>query len=73
MTMDHLIDSLREHPRKEADLIKLGHLARKVPIHDMAYLMKTLPTEQAAIVYRVLDKDTALAVFESLTPQLRRN
>lgn len=68
MTMDHLIDSLREHPRKEADLIKLGHLARKVPIHDMAYLMKTLPTEQAAIVYRVLDKDTALAVFESLTP-----
>lgn len=68
MTMDQLIDSLRDHPRNEAELVKLGHLARKVPIHDMAYLMKTLPTEQAAIVYRVLEKDTALAVFESLSP-----
>src|SRR5699024_6965869 len=57
---------LRSAPQSEAQLEQLAREAQTLPIVELVYLVETRPDTEAAILFRVLDKDTALAVFESL-------
>ena len=57
---------LRNAPQSEAQLEQLARDAQTLPIVELVYLVETRPDTEAAILFRVLHKDTALAVFESL-------
>lgn len=52
----------------EHELRELAALAAELPTSELLYLLRSMPGTRAAILYRVLDKDTALAVFEDLAP-----
>ena len=57
---------LRNAPQSEAQLEQLARDAQTLPIVELVYLVETRPDTEAAILFRVLHKDAALAVFESL-------
>jgi magnesium transporter len=61
-------DLLHRDPRSEGDLAALSTQARSLPVGELSYLVATSTAQRAAVLYRVLDKDTALSVFEDLTP-----
>ncbi|SDL32785.1 magnesium transporter [Tessaracoccus oleiagri] len=52
----------------EQELRRLADLAATLPTSELLYVLRSVPSNQAAILYRVLDKDTALDVFEDLAP-----
>ena len=72
VTVEHQVEAIRDHlntqPRSEAELQQLARLAVDVPTQELVYLTRAVPGAQAAILYRVLDRDVALAVFEDLDP-----
>ncbi|WP_446666647.1 magnesium transporter [Flexivirga sp. B27] len=59
---------VRRGPRGEADLEQLAAQARPLPARELSYLIRTTNAQHGAVLFRVLDKDTALAVFEVLPP-----
>lgn len=61
-------NSLRRRPRTESELEALAVGARGLPTGELIYLIQTTPLAEAAVLFRVLDKDSALAVFEGLAP-----
>lgn len=46
----------------------VAELAQQVPLPELTRLVHTTSPLQSAVLFRVLDKDDALAVFENLTP-----
>lgn len=60
--------ALRRGPHTPEELQALAALARGAGDLELARIIRTTPTGEAAILFRVLPKDTALAVFESLEP-----
>ena len=50
------------------DLDAIAHLAARVDRAELTRLVRTRPPLQAAVLFRVLEKDEALAVFEALSP-----
>ena len=53
------------------DLPRVSELLNRVDTNDVVAALERLSSPQRAVVYRLLPKDTALAVFESLDPQLQ--
>ncbi|MCQ9386494.1 magnesium transporter [Brevibacterium moorei] len=50
-----------------AHLPALARAAQALPVAELLYVMRSLPPARAAILYRVLEKDTALDVFDQLS------
>jgi magnesium transporter len=59
---------LEDAPHSEPELGRLADAARHLPLHDLMYLVQSRPTS-GAVLFRVLDKDRALRVFEALPPE----
>lgn len=68
MSVELIEEALRSRPQGEAELAELAQAARNVSNDDLQYLIESMPAKQAAVLYRVLDKDTALNIFEDLPP-----
>lgn len=63
-----ITELLSQEPSTEAELQQLAKLASDLPVEELRYIMRAYPGPDAAILYRVLPKDTALALFEDLSP-----
>nr|WP_245349468.1 magnesium transporter [Brachybacterium fresconis] len=59
---------LRAQPHDEDQLEQIAQEARLLPIAELVYLVGSRPATEAALLFRVLDKELALAVFEELPP-----
>ncbi len=66
MTVDSVLALLRTSPLDEAQLEQLSREAHQLPRAELVYLVGTRPATEAALLFRVLEKDAALAVFEAL-------
>ncbi|WP_029089283.1 magnesium transporter [Brevibacterium album] len=49
-------------------LDEIAHLAEETPRPELTRMVGAIPPVRAAVLFRALGKDTALAVFEALTP-----
>ena len=67
-SLDTVLDLLRADPQSEAELEHLAREAQLLPTAELGYLVDTRPATEAALLFRVLDKARALAVFEGLSP-----
>ena len=67
-SLDTVLDLLRADPQSEAELEHLAREAQLLPAGELVYLVDTRPATEAALLFRVLDKARALAVFEGLSP-----
>src|SRR5699024_9589646 len=65
-TVESVLALLRHVPQGEAELEQLGREAQTLPTSELVYLVETRPATEAALLFRVLGKDQALAVFEML-------
>ncbi|WP_341854208.1 MMPL family transporter [Brachybacterium sp. GPGPB12] len=65
--LDTVLDLLRTDPQSEAELEHLAREARLLPTGELVYLVGARPATEAALLFRVLDKARALAVFEGLS------
>ncbi|MGO1504145.1 MAG: magnesium transporter [Brachybacterium sp.] len=65
-TIDTVLALLRGETQDEAQLEQLAREAQTLPIGELVYLVEARPSTEAAILFRVLGKATALAVFEAL-------
>jgi magnesium transporter len=65
-TVDSVLALLRAQPQSEAELEHLALEADLLPIGELVYLVETRPVTEGAVLFRVLGKPTALAVFEAL-------
>ena len=70
--LDTVLDLLRADPQSEAELEHLAREAQLLPTAELGYLVDTRPATEAALLFRVLDKARALAVFEGLRSEERR-
>ncbi|MDN5687131.1 MAG: magnesium transporter [Brachybacterium sp.] len=68
VTLDSVLALLRAQPHDEEQLEQIAQEARLLPIGELVYLVGTRPATEAALLFRVLDKELALAVFEELPP-----
>ncbi|APX34912.1 magnesium transporter [Brachybacterium sp. P6-10-X1] len=68
-TLDSVLDLLRAQPHGEEQLELLAHEVRRLPVGELVYLVETRAETEAALLFRVLDKELALSVFEALPPQ----
>ncbi|ASK67125.1 magnesium transporter [Brachybacterium avium] len=66
VTTETVLSLLRSDPQSEAQLEQLAREAQKLPVPELVYLVETRASTEAAILFRVLGKVTALAVFEAL-------
>ena len=66
MTIDSVLELLRGQPQSEAELERLAQQAHQLPAAELEYLIETRPATESALLFRVLDKPTALQVFEGL-------
>lgn len=66
--LDAVLALLRANPQSEGELEHLAREAQLLPAGELVYLVGTRPATEAALLFRVLDKSRALAVFEALTP-----
>ncbi|MCQ9369137.1 magnesium transporter [Brevibacterium sp. 50QC2O2] len=64
---DTLHELLRSGAPTRAHLPALARAAQALPVAELLYVMRSLPPARAAILYRVLEKDTALDVFDQLS------
>jgi magnesium transporter len=64
-SLETVTDLLEQAPHNEHELARLADASRHLPLHDLMYLVQSRPTS-AAVLFRVLDKDRALRVFEDL-------
>ena len=67
-SLDAVLALLRTDPQSEAELEHLALEAHALPAGELVYLVGTRPATEAALLFRVLDKARALAVFEGLSP-----
>lgn len=67
-TTELVEDLLRGATSSRTDLAALSTQARALSAEDLVYLIRSTDPDGAALLYRVLDKDAALAVFEELSP-----
>lgn len=65
--LDTVLDLLRTDPQSEAELEHLAREAELLPAGELVYLVGARPATEAALLFRVLDKARALAVFEGLS------
>ena len=65
-TVDSVLSMLRAQPHDEEQLEQLALEAHLLPVGELVYLLESRPETEAAVLFRVLDKDRALGVFESL-------
>lgn len=65
-TTETVLALLRSVPQSEEQLEQLALEAMTLPPGELVYLVETRPATESAILFRVLDKDAALAVFEAL-------
>ncbi|MFC7464773.1 magnesium transporter [Brachybacterium sp. GCM10030252] len=65
-TVDSVLTLLRAEPLGEGQLEQLALEAGLLPTAELVYLVESRPATEAALLFRVLDKGTALAVFEAL-------
>ena len=65
-TVETVLALLRRVPRSEVELEQLGREAQTLPTGELVYLVETRPSTEAAMLFRVLGKEQALAVFEAL-------
>ncbi|GAA1485999.1 magnesium transporter [Brachybacterium fresconis] len=68
VTLDSVLALLRAQPHDEDQLEQIAQEARLLPIAELVYLVGSRPATEAALLFRVLDKELALAVFEELPP-----
>ena len=68
-SLDAVLALLRTDPQSEAELEHLALEAHALPAGELVYLVGTRPATEAALLFRVLDKERALAVFEALAPE----
>jgi magnesium transporter len=68
-SLDSVLALLRTDPQSEAELEHLALEAHALPTGELVYLVGTRPATEAALLFRVLDKGRALAVFEALAPE----
>ena len=66
VTIDSVLELLRGQPQSEAELERLAQQAHQLPAAELEYLIETRPATESALLFRVLDKPTALQVFEGL-------
>jgi len=64
--LETVLALLRGAPRSESQLEHLAREAQSLPTGELVYLVETRPATEAAMLFRVLGKGTALAVFEML-------
>lgn len=55
----------------ERDLVALSHTLTPLSVDNIVLVLERLSEQQRAVVYRLLQKDRALAVFELLDPALQ--
>ena len=67
-TIDSVLSLLSGTPQDEEQLERLALEAQRLPIGELVYLVETRPATEAAMLFRVLDKGSALRVFEALPP-----
>ena len=65
-TIDTVLALLRRETQGEAQLEQLALEAQTLPTPELVYLVETRPATEAALLFRVLGKASALAVFEAL-------
>ena len=65
-TVDSVLTLLRDDEQDEAHLEQLAREAQTLPLGELVYLVESRPATEAAVLFRVLDKGRALAVFETL-------
>lgn len=65
-TVDSVLTLLRDDEQDEAHLEQLAREAQTLPLGELVYLVESRPATEAAVLFRVLDKGRALAVFEAL-------
>ncbi|ATG50406.1 magnesium transporter [Brachybacterium vulturis] len=65
-TVESVLALLRSAPHGDFQLEQLGREARALPVGELVYLVETRPSTEAAVLFRVLDKERALTVFEAL-------
>ena len=68
-SLDDVLALLRADPQSESELEQLALKAQRLPVGELVYLVDTRPATEAALLFRVLDKGQALAVFEALAPE----
>ena len=68
-SLDDVLALLRADPQSESELEQLALEAQRLPVGELVYLVDTRPATEAALLFRVLDKGQALAVFEALAPE----
>jgi len=66
ITIDTVLALLRSAPQTEPQLEQLAREAQTLPVGELLYLVETRPSTESAILFRVLDKERALTVFEAL-------
>ncbi|GAA1488807.1 magnesium transporter [Brachybacterium sacelli] len=67
-SLDSVLALLRAPQHDEELLEQLALEVRLLPLGELVYLVETRPATEAALLFRVLDKELALAVFEELPP-----
>lgn len=60
--------ALRSGPESEAELRELAQAAAHAPTSELLHLLRTSSAAQASVLFRLLDKNTALELFEDLEP-----
>lgn len=66
--IEQLEDELASSHLDSAHLDVINSLAKQIPTHELTRLVSNRPIVQSAVLFRVLKKDEALAVFENLPP-----
>lgn len=62
------IESMLSSRMSSGDLAELARLVPRLDRQELIHLVRTNPPIESAMLFRVLEKDDALAVFENLTP-----
>lgn len=66
--IEQLEDELASSHLDSVHLDVINSLAKQIPVHELTRLVSNRPIVQSAVLFRVLKKDEALAVFENLPP-----
>src|SRR5699024_4566329 len=70
LTINEVVDTVTTQ-LNERDLVAVSHTLTPISVDDVVLVLERLGEKQRAIVYRLLQKDRALAVFELLQPALQ--
>lgn len=70
LTINEVVDTVTTQ-LNERDLVAVSHTLTPISVDDVVLVLERLGEKHRAIVYRLLQKDRALAVFELLQPALQ--